>query len=68
MVKLFISYKKVWQICTFSSNVMGTPLLPSKLSPSHQNAYNIRLKVSKSEKYSDYYIILQSPPLIWDPY
>ncbi|XP_056333131.1 iron-sulfur protein NUBPL isoform X1 [Danio aesculapii] len=46
MVKLLTSYKKVWQICTFSSNFIGTPLLPSRSSPSHQNAYKIRHKTS----------------------
>lgn len=46
MVKLLTSYKKVWQICTFSPNVIGTPLLPSRSSPAHQNAYNFRHKTS----------------------
>ncbi|CAM4644982.1 unnamed protein product [Leuciscus chuanchicus] len=47
MVKLHDSYKKLLQIYNFSSNIIGTPLLPSRFVPSHQNnRHEIRFKTS----------------------
>lgn len=50
MVKLHYSYKKLLQIYKFSSNIIGTPLLPSRFVPSHQNRHEIRFKVRKCLK------------------
>ncbi|RXN20688.1 iron-sulfur NUBPL-like protein [Labeo rohita] len=46
MVKLHDSYKKLLQIYTFSSNIIGTPYLPARFVPLHQNRHEIRFKTS----------------------
>lgn len=46
MVKLHDSYKRLLQIYTLSSNIIGTPLLASRFVPTHQNRHEIRFKTS----------------------